>query len=55
MHYCFVAERDVYGCDHDDCNGGDRHYGTKVNGMMWCDVVKNHVYSCDHSDCNKMR
>lgn len=54
MHYCFVAKKKVYGCDHYDCNNRDsgKTYGTKVQGMMWCKVTNRHVYSCDHYECN---
>lgn len=55
MKYCFVAKKEVYSCDHYDCNrnGSDKKYGSKINGMRWCQVTKSHVYSCDHYDCNK--
>ena len=47
MHYCFIAETEVYGCDHYDCNAG-----TQISGMIYCHVYGEHVYSCDHAECN---
>ena len=53
MPYCKVTKKEVYSCDHHQCNEGrselndPRHH----QGMTYCYVVGSWVYGCDHYKC----
>ncbi len=46
--YCRIAEKEVYSCDHADCNGRSNK---SQAGMKYCKVSGRYVYSCDHAEC----